>query len=287
MSAPISPSKNLIWLASYPKSGNTWFRAFLTALFNDGRVDINHLTMDGIFSSRGIFNDQTDLDSTDLYDEEIKNLIPDVYRQVSINHRQKCLFKIHDAFVHNTSGKPIVPEDQTDCAIYFIRNPLDIVASLASHSMVAFDKTIAFMADMEACFSQQKENLNTDVQIRQLLLSWSAHVSSWTSKPAFPVYVVRYEDMVTDTFCTFKSLLSKMGMMEFSDHQIMAAIAASDFNELKKQEQEKGFVEKYRVDTPSFFRKGGTGNFKDELNKQQIHQIMNDHYDVMCLYHYL
>ena len=89
-----SELKKIVWLASYPKSGNTWFRAFLTALLNDGDLDINQMKTDGIFSSRFIFDNSTDLDSTYLYDEEVKNMLPEVFCDMAqCIKKRTCLLK--------------------------------------------------------------------------------------------------------------------------------------------------------------------------------------------------
>src|SRR5258706_1512744 len=97
--------KKIIWLASYPKSGNTWFRAFLTALLGNGDLNINQMKTDGIFSSRGIFDDATDMDSTYLLDSEVKLLLPEVFTHVISQYEKDRLFvKIHDAYTLNDAG---------------------------------------------------------------------------------------------------------------------------------------------------------------------------------------
>src|ERR1700744_765885 len=127
--------KKIIWLASYPKSGNTWFRAFLTALLGDGDLNINMMKTDGIFSSRGIFDDATDMDSTYLYDDEVKQALPEVFTHVVSQYAKPRLFvKIHDAYTMSVDGTPIIPAEPTLCALYFIRNPLDVAGSFANHN---------------------------------------------------------------------------------------------------------------------------------------------------------
>ena len=75
----------IIWLASYPKSGNTWFRCFLSALI-DQEVNINKLKTDGIFSSRRLFDLTFDIDGRLLDEAEIKNRMPRVIRYLSLIH---------------------------------------------------------------------------------------------------------------------------------------------------------------------------------------------------------
>jgi hypothetical protein len=279
--------KKIIWLASYPKSGNTWFRAFLTALVNDGRININKLRFNAIFSSRTLFENITDFDSRDLYDPEIKILMPHVFRKIAKEAQDTTFVKVHDSFSYNALNQSIIPEDVTSCAIYFIRNPLDIVASLANHMNFSINEAIEFMCEKEACFSSQRNNLNDKAQFRQYLSDWSKHVESWTSLPRFPVYVIRYEDMLSNPFETFKKILSYTNMTYYDDNTIRKAIEETSFEKLKLQEQENGFKEKFNNKTTHFFRKGGKENWHSELTGQQIDLIVRVHHNLMKQYDYL
>ncbi|MCX6204892.1 MAG: sulfotransferase domain-containing protein [Bacteroidetes bacterium] len=278
--------KKIIWLASYPKSGNTWFRVFITALLNNGIVNINDLKTNGIFSSRTIFDNYTDIDSSYLYDDEAKIVLPDIYRELALDKKEQIFIKVHDAFICNQLEDPIIPENVSFCAIYFIRNPLDIAGSLANHLNSSLDKAVNFMCKKDACFSPQKANLNTSKQIRQYLSDWSFHVETWTTIPRFPVHVVRYEDMVTNPFDTFKGILSKIGWLEYNDIQIQLAIDASSFSALQSQEKKIGFIEKPLTSVPLFYRKGKINNWKDELTENQVTTIINTHHKVMKMYDY-
>ncbi|HJX72016.1 MAG TPA: hypothetical protein VJ346_08695, partial [Bacteroidales bacterium] len=74
----MNEQKKIVWLASYPKSGNTWFRIFLTNLLNHTNepVDINNLYPSTIASSRSLFDEATGLESSDLTLDEIELLRP-------------------------------------------------------------------------------------------------------------------------------------------------------------------------------------------------------------------
>lgn len=277
------PNK-IIWLASYPKSGNTWFRAFLSALMGEGKIEINNMKTDGIFSSREIFDLITDLDSRDLYDEEIKNMLPDVYRQLAAERKQTQLVKVHDAYAWNDNNEAIIPADVTHCAVYIIRNPLDVVASLANHNGSTIDEAITLMNNKNGCLAYQRNNLNIANQLRQLMYDWSSHVTSWTELPDFPVYVIRYEDMLADPFNTFNNALKAIGW-NYPKEKIEAAINASSFDKLKSQEKEAGFYEKSKK-SPEFFRGGVSGNWRKELNDEQAKKILLNHEMVMKQYKY-
>jgi hypothetical protein len=277
-------NKKIVWLASYPKSGNTWFRAFITALLQDGELDINNLKSDGIFSSRRMFDEHTGLNSTLFTDEEIKLLQPAVFDRLAATSNQQHLFmKVHDAYTLNRDGQPIIPTTSTLCAIYFIRNPLDIAGSLANHKDSSLDEAIALINNPEGKFSRQDGNLNTNIQLTQLMLNWSGHVKSWTGNLPFPVLVLRYEDMLANTYATFSKALNFIGI-NADQQQIEAAIAASSFEQLQQKEKEKGFTEKNK--NTSFFRQGKAGGWKNELSKEQVEAIAVQHKDTMNMYGY-
>jgi sulfotransferase family protein len=275
----------ILWLASYPKSGNTWFRAFLSALMNEGEVQINRLKTDGIFSLRDTFDSYSDLISRDLYNSEAKSMIADVYRNLASEKNSLSIVKVHDAFDYDDEGLAIIPEDVTHCAIYFIRNPLDIAGSLANHMHFSLDAAIKMLNSSKACMAPQPNNLNTNPQFVQPLHDWSTHVNSWTLRPSFPVLVVRYEDMLSKSFLTFENTLKFIGW-QYPPEEIYRAIAASSFESLSKQETEGGFSEKFNK-SPKFFRAGKMGNWQKELSNAQADEIVSAHKKVMKRYGYL
>lgn len=284
MSSQQFPHK-ILWLASYPKSGNTWFRAFLSALMTGGEAEINDLKTDGIFSSRETFDLVTDVNSRDLYDGEVKSMIADVYRNVALEKDALSIIKIHDAFERDLLDKTIVPEDVTHCALYFIRNPLDIAGSLANHLQFSMQEAVDMLRDDNACMACQPGNLNKNIQLSQHLSRWSHHVNSWTSMPSFPVCVIRYEDMLDNSFETFDKALRFIGW-QYPDHEIRRAIAVASFDNLSNQEAEKGFKEKAKK-SPKFFRSGTKDNWKTELTTAQVGAIVQNNESLMAKYQYL
>jgi len=273
----------ILWLASYPKSGNTWFRAFLTALMNNGEVDINDMRSDGIFSSRDTFDLVTDIDSRDLYDDEGKLIVADVYRYIAAERNSLSIIKVHDAFGPDPEGKNLIPEDITHCAVYFIRNPLDIAGSLANHMQFSIQEAVDMLNDSSACMVAQSGNLNRSMQFPQHLSDWSSHVNSWTLKPKFPVLVIRYEDMLDNAFEVFERTLDFIGWQCTSD-EILRAISAASFEKLHHQETQKGFKENIKAN--QFFRSGKKGNWEKELSKKHIMQIKSKHKNILEKYKY-
>lgn len=271
--------KRIIWLASYPKSGNTWFRAFLANLLNkaDGPADINELAGGPIASSRQLFDEATGLSSSDMTADEIDNLRPLVYEYIAHNSAETIFHKIHDAYTLTPDGMPLVPKRATMGALYFVRNPLDVAVSFAHHSNLSFETIVAAMNNNDYAFCSKSSRLH--MQLRQKLLSWSNHYLSWTSQNDFPVMVMKYEDMKLNPFDSFSSAIKFCGL-NFGETEIKEAIRKSSFSELQKQEKEKGFREK-SPDSQVFFRKGKIGSWKDELPQNLVDVIRKDHQEVM------
>ena len=268
----VAEEGRIVWLASYPKSGNTWFRSFLTALQNDSELDINRMETDGIFSGKELLESVLDLDSDYIKANQIEAFQRLTFAHLSATAKKPLFVKIHDAFTFSAIDKAsLIPESPTKVAIYFVRNPLDVILSFANHTGKDIETTIErFMVNEKGQIGAKKSN-SPNSQFNQPLGTWSMHVESWLTKPRFPVHFMRYEDMKTKPFETFKAAVEAIGM-EVTDEQIQGAIEATEFEKLQKKEQEKGFKEKL-IPTSNFFFKGQVGRWKEELTPAQIERI--------------
>ncbi len=275
----------IVWLASYPKSGNTWMRAFLTALLNTDKegLDINNMIPSTIASSRQLFDDLAGVSASDLLPGEIDSLRPAIYRQNAMESEELIYHKIHDACILLPDGNSLIPADVTRCVIYIIRNPLDVAVSFAHHLHTNIDKTIAIMNNPDYAFCNKRDRLAN--QLRQRLLTWSGHVKSWVDDSGLPVWVMRYEDMTAEPEITFTKALDFIGLKHTSA-EIKAALELCTFSRMQKQEEEKGFSEK-NARSPSFFRKGTVGDWRNSLHSGQIVKITAAHGPVMRRYGYL
>ena len=272
----------IFWLASYPKSGNTWFRAFLHNLNseNDTPADINEIRTGSIASGRGWLDEVLGFDTSDLSQAEIERLRPEVYAWSS--HEDEIGYhKIHDAYTLLPNGEPLVSRQGTLGALYIVRNPLDVAPSSANHMNCTIDQAITFMGDDE--FSVARAHASN--QVRQRLLSWSGHVTSWVDAPGLKVEVVRYEDMLARPLETFTRAAAFLELSTESP-RVERAIQFSSYEELSRQEDEGGFSE--RPDhTQKFFRRGEAGGWRDTLTPEQVKQIIADHGAVMRRFGYL
>ena len=287
--------KRTWWLASYPKSGNTWFRMMVANLRQDKPVDINDPPEGGgIASARPWFDNLMLFPSGLLTHEECDWMRPMVYDALA--HRDDNeedaeeaetrignarFVKTHDGWTYTNAGIPLLGGlNGADGAIVIVRDPRDVAPSLANHNNQTVDEAIAFMNNAEAAFCGRRDRQAS--QLRQQLPRWSGFNEGWLDQTDIPVHLVRYEDMHLDAAGTFRRALAFAGV-EVSKEEAEQAARFANFGELKKQESEKGFREAPRaLPGAGFFRRGVSGAWRDELTTAQIAQIETDHADMMA-----
>lgn len=274
----------IYWLASYPKSGNTWFRTFLRNLQEDGDtpVDINDLSTGNIASSREWLDEVLGFDTAELDPDEVDRLRPEVYRW-SLKDDGIGYHKIHDAYTFTREGDPLVSREATLGALYIVRNPLDVAPSYANYARSSIDDAITYMGDSDHALCKSRKNLPS--QVRQQLLNWSSHVLSWVDAPELKCHVIRYEDMLHNPIPTFTDAVRFLRLPD-DPVRIEKAIRFSDFRELARQEEEKGFRERPPT-TERFFRQGKSGDWRDKLTRDQAARVILHHGPVMRRFGYL
>ncbi len=274
-------AKNIVWLASYPKSGNTWTRLFLyNYLFNPNEPSpINEAHRIGPSDATAALYrklSKRTLDPTNT--TEILALRPEVISAHSSNGADVNFMKTHNA---NTLafGRPLIPAEFTRSAIYILRNPLDMAVSFAHHYGLSMDKTA------EAIGNSGHAIYGDETLVHQFIGNWSKHVKSWTKAKKFKVCTLRYEDMLADPEASFGKALKSIGAPS-DPARLRRAIEFSSFAESKKQEQEHGFVEQSQH-SKTFFRSGKAGEGRKSLPQSAIDKITADHGDTMRKFGYL
>jgi aryl sulfotransferase len=280
-----------VWLASYPKSGNTWFRALLGALSvpEGGTLDINgSLADDGNAADREMFDDLTILESALLTRREIDRLRPKVYESMAAwfaggEGRPKRLakfatwfVKVHSAYTRNDLGEPVLGGARAaKAAILIVRDPRDMIASLANHSSISLDEAIAVINAPSVHMSPDSQA----VRLSQNLLSWSGHAASWLGQSDIPVHLMRYEDLTRDAAKAFGAAMAFAGT-PVTPEQAERAARLADFIELARQERDQGFAEK-PSGAAAFFRRGECGAWRTELTSDQVSRIETAHGQMM------
>ena len=274
----------IVWLASYPRSGNTWLRIFLARLLSGGGdpIDINELrgklSGTAIASDRATFDAIAGIDSSELTPDEIDRLRPRVYEAIAAANEGISYIKVHDAYLFTPAGEPLMPVSATRAAIYIVRNPLDVAVSFTffgGHQ--DFDRTIAQMANRDHILAFKPGKLSE--QLRQRLSTWSGHVTSWIDAAGIKCHLMRYEDMVHNPLETFTAMARFLGLPHDAE-AIRTAIESARFDNLREAEEQHGFVEK-PAKAQRFFRAGRVGGWRDHLSAAQAAKIVADHRTVM------
>ncbi len=272
------------WIASYPKSGNTWLRLFLESLAAGGNtVNINALNVCAEHAaSRSSFDRVLDIASSDLTNDEIACARPRLYEIEARQAKAPLLCKVHDAWVATPAGEALFPPEVTLGAIYIVRDPRDVAVSMAHHVNYPVDQIIDRMADPAALTEANRQRMPD--KLPQRLLSWSLHVESWLNAPV-NLRLLRYEDMLKDPAVSFGAVARFLGF-DASPEEVQAAVDAVRFDRLRAAEDANGFIEK-PPKSERFFRRGIAGGWRDSLTPEQIARIESDHGAVMSKLGYL
>jgi aryl sulfotransferase len=276
---------NIVWLASYPKSGNTWLRTFISNLIsnNDHPVHINDILGQSA-GDRTVFDAVTGIDSSNLFPDEVDEMRPELYKRLSRETDGFRWIKVHDAYRYLAGQRPIFQPEATRCTLYLVRNPLDVAWSFSRHMAMDIDEAIRSLNDNG--YSINRETMDVTGQLDQKLSSWSEHVLSWANAPAgMNLQVMRYEDMKASPLKTFTTAVRALGIMK-TQKEIQQALEYSSFATLREMELEAGFREK-PAHSEAFFREGKIGAGRAMLTQAQVATIVTKHKEMMQYFGYL
>ncbi len=272
------------WLASYPRSGNTWTRLLLDSYCREGAaVDINRIaSVAHHLYDIAAFDQAIGLSSADLTDAEIIALRPAALRSICGWLAEPALVKCHDVRYRQADGTWQIPADVSLGGVYLVRDPRDVVLSLANLLDSSIDEAISRMENRGQVMGRSITRQSH--QLPNLWGSWSENVESWLGPDPFPVHVVRYEDLRRDPVATFFGMLLALGI-EPREDQVTAAVRSADLSTLRLQEQQQGFAER-RSQRP-FFGAGRVGSWQDGLTTDQVARIEAAHGPTMRRLGYL
>ena len=272
----------ILWIASYPKSGNTWMRSFLANLILDEAAPLPLKRISEVCPSEPTeiwFRPFVQGKVSDLPPKEIAALrVRAQERAVSLN-KNVIPMKTHSYFGEDC-GQPIFSMKATFGAVYIIRDPRDVVISAADHFGISIDEMVEKMIDPLATCAAMP-----GVIVHELQSSWSNHVESWTKWNHPGIFAVRYEDLLANPLDQFGRVARHFGIST-DKARIRKAIDFSSFKQLQKMEAEQGFVER-SLHSERFFRSGRSGGWRDKLTPDQIARIESDHAAQMKRFGYL
>ena len=264
----------IIWLASYPKSGNTWLRIFIENLFRNTSVPAKINELDVVRyndNSPNLYERCVGHNISTLTDSQLHQYREAVQSYLG-NTSETVFVKSHSA-LQNYEDKPLIYLEHTVGAVYLLRNPFDMVVSFSDHYRISYDDAIEAIAS-------PSHRVNTSQQgIFQILGGWTNHYKSWFGVENFDPLFIRYEDMVRSPLKTFGRFSKFLGLPK-NPERLKRAIRNSSFAEVSKQETMNGFSERSRPDQ-KFFRAGKVGGYRDILSQSQISRIIDAHGELL------
>ena len=257
----------IFWIASYPKSGNTWLRSLLTSYYfsEDGIFDQKLLKNIGQFPEKKHFvkfkyNSKIVTDTSRFW----------IKAQEKLNKDNKLkFFKTHN-ILGAIDNNYFTNKKNTLGAIYILRDPRNIVTSIQNHYELSAEEAIDFMLnEKKFIYDFHKKNDFSDFQF---ISSWEKNYKSWLKQDVIPLKIIKYEDLYTETFNVLKETIKFIEIKSgnkgtFNIQKAKNSVKSTTFDNMKKIENKEGFLEsvlsKKNVSKVPFFHLGPKNNWKN------------------------
>ena len=264
--------KQIVWLASYPKSGNTWLRLLIEAYITES-VDLNNIvtSVSDDTSTRYDAGVGSDVRTLPLQIQQLMRPVS-LYRLVETYMSERpaehfpLLVKTHAANLV-TNGIAQIPPQLTKKVVHIVRDPRDVAVSFAKHLGEDIDDVIETMMGEHQTLLGSTDK----AKCADFISSWKLHTQSYDQMDLCDKLTVRYEDMIDEPVETFTRVLEHIGI-KVMQHKLTAALEKIDLKKLQKLEQEQGFIEASPKNKEGFFGNGGS-KWREALKPYQVHRI--------------
>ena len=268
-----------VWLASYPKSGNTLVRSLLASYFfsKDGIFNFDLIKNIKQFPHAGLF------ESLGLDIKNEKELIKNYIKvQESFNQKNSTQFLKTHSYLFNVEGNGFTDLNNTLGAIYIVRDPRNIVTSLANFLDISITKATDHLIQSPYIGGISNSNKREDI-MKTYTGTWSGNFNSWKSFKSNRKYLlIKYEDLISNKEENLKKILKfiyklKNINFEIDETKIKNVIQSTNFDNMKDLEKEKGFEEaRINIETKEkipFFNLGPKNEWKKLLDLEIIKKI--------------
>ena len=283
----------IIWLASYPKSGNTWVRSFLNSLLfsENNELNLNNILIDQFPNRRHFRGLVNDLDN---FNEISKNWIT-AQEKINIDKKIK-FFKTHNILC-TINGNNFTNTKNTLGVIHVVRDPRNVITSIKNHySEKNYDDALSFLFDEHNFVGRDlkvKKDKYDESDILTLIASWQVHYNSWKVFPK-NYHLIKYENLIKnplDEFLLLSKFLTKISNISIDNNKIIKSVKENDFEKLKAVEMNDGFrqavKDKNTKNLVPFFNLGKNNNWKKLLEDKIINKIEKKFHNEMHELNYL
>ncbi len=271
----------ILWLASFPKSGNTWARALLANYLAGGERPVELAKLPQFVAADSQLWPYEKAAGRPLPNAAIADIMPYKAKAQAFlapDPKRLVFVKTHSA-LRRIEGAPTISPAVTAGAIYILRNPLDVTLSYADHYGLSHADTVEAMASPSLITTGRAD------RAPEYLGSWSDHVRGWTTAPGLARVTLRYEDMLADAGACLARILELL-RQPVDPERVARAVRNSTFDTLSGQEALTGFAERSR-NQDRFFRSGVAGQWRTALAPDLVQKVVAAHRDVMAEFGYL
>ena len=266
----------IIWIASYPKSGNTWVRALLSAIMysKDGKFEFELLENIPQFPLRTHFSSFT----KDYFNiQEISKYWTIAQDKLNLDNKVKLLKTHHARCVY--MKREFTNTENTLATIYIVRDPRNVITSISNYFLESIENSKDFLFSSIRHLGSKKEG-PTDENFYTVLGNWADHYNSWKKFNVNNLLIVKYEDLLKDTksqVIKILKFLSNYNKTEYSEKKIDNALDTTNFENLKTMEKQAILSKKLPFGKISkkinFFNLGKNNDWRELLDKDIANQI--------------
>ena len=270
----------IFWIASYPKSGNTWLRALLSSYYysNDGFFNQKLLENIGQFPEKKFFKDFN-------YNPEIvtdtSKFWIEAQEKINLDNKFR-FFKTHNV-LGAIGNNNFTNKSNTIGGIYVVRDPRNVITSIQNHYELDKDEALKFMlSEKKYIHDYYKKNDYSDFQF---ISSWEKNYHSWIKQNVFPIKIIKYEDLNNKTFDTFREIIefieiTTSNKKDFNRLKAKNSVQSTSFDKMQEIEKKQGFLEsvlsKNDPKKIPFFHLGPKNNWKnifDQKYQEKLNSI--------------
>ena len=264
----------IIWIASYPKSGNTWMRSFLSSYIYSEKGEFDFKLLKNIvqFPTLRHFENINVFPSNLL--ESAKGWI---LAQDAINLDNKVKFlKTHNSLC-NINNYHFTNKENTLGVIYLVRDPRDVLISYSNHLSTDFNATLeAILKSKNPSFISPKGvnigSIQNEDIVGSIMGNWSENYNSWKNLNFGKKIIIKYENLINNPFENFLKVitfLNDLYGLKINEEKIKKSISSTTFSKLQSLEKKSGFIEHASKNTVFFVLK----NFEQVVSKVNSSEI--------------